>query len=534
MPSGRADGLSRRFVQFTGQFSTPHPRETLGFALCRTAYLLCFVYMSKESFIIPNALVWFWSAATVTALVVATLFGAHRLKRSDGLFPFCAITLLSGIAASVCGSYVGETVLTCLGIALAGAGIATLLLQWGAQLTLLSNRDLFASVAWAMTIAAVLILAINQFVPFQGIVALVCTAGSLVALRSLPRPEVIGPSDPPFGRFATGRSPSGQTPPGQTPPGPTPLRESALRRFPLRPSSRPSPAAPVAGSGFDTGKLLGICLMMFVFPFAYHLAVMTFFDTTILNRDIEGLIVGAIFLLAIPLAGRANLERIYNVILPVMIAAYLFLQLLPASWEPFCIIAAGTGSKLSSVSLFIALVVFARDAPEKHRWVAASLGASAIFGGRAAAFILAATLTAQTHDPIVATYLLVVILVVTVLVVLPTGHTRPMGPLPDDVEHAGRRSDRREDQRPDLDTVIQRLAALHGLTPRETDVLSLLAQGRSKRVIAERLGITDGTAHVHIVHVYQKLDVHTQQEVITLIETSAQPGGSTEVPIPRD
>ena len=516
MPNSRADGLNRRIAQLTGQFSTPHPRETLGFALCRTAYLLCFVYMSKESFIIPNALVWFWSAATVTALAVAALFGTHRLNRSRGLFPFCAITLLSGIATSVCGNCVGETVLTCLGIALAGAGIATLLLQWGAQLTLLSNRDLFASVAWAMSIAAVLILAINQFLPYQGAVALACTAGSLLALRGLPRPEKDSPAEP-----------SGAVSP------------AAPAIAPSTSAAPSTPAAPVAGAGFDTGKLLGICLMMFVFPFAYHLAVMTFFDTTILNRDIEGLIVGAIFLLAIPLAGRANLEKIYKIILPVMIAAYLFLQLLPASWESFCIIAAGTGSKLSSVSLFIALVVFARDAPEKRRWVAASLGASAIFGGRAAAFILASALTAQTHDPIVATYLLVVILVVTVLVVLPTGHARPMAdPLPATGAdraglHAGlqtglqtgqrtdQRTDQQAEQRPDPEAVTRQLAALHGLTPRETDVLLLLAQGRSKRVIAERLGITDGTAHVHIVHVYQKLDVHTQQEVITLIETSS-------------
>ena len=61
-------------------------------------------------------------------------------------------------------------------------------------------------------------------------------------------------------------------------------------------------------------------------------------------------------------------------------------------------------------------------------------------------------------------------------------------------------------------------AAVHGLTAREREVLLLLAQGRTRGVIAERLGISTGTAHTHIAHVYQKMEVHSQQELIDAIE----------------
>jgi HD-GYP domain-containing protein (c-di-GMP phosphodiesterase class II) len=49
-----------------------------------------------------------------------------------------------------------------------------------------------------------------------------------------------------------------------------------------------------------------------------------------------------------------------------------------------------------------------------------------------------------------------------------------------------------------------------GLSPREAQVLGLLARGRSTRQIAAELGITQKTAGHHISHIYAKLDVSTR------------------------
>ncbi len=59
-----------------------------------------------------------------------------------------------------------------------------------------------------------------------------------------------------------------------------------------------------------------------------------------------------------------------------------------------------------------------------------------------------------------------------------------------------------------------------GLTPRESDVLQLLARGRNRQYIAEKLFITEGTAKTHIKHVYRKVGVHSQQELIDVVEQS--------------
>jgi len=45
------------------------------------------------------------------------------------------------------------------------------------------------------------------------------------------------------------------------------------------------------------------------------------------------------------------------------------------------------------------------------------------------------------------------------------------------------------------------------LTPRELDVARLTARGYPNKVVAERLSITEGTAKLHLHHVYEKLAV---------------------------
>ncbi|MGH8690602.1 MAG: response regulator transcription factor [Burkholderiales bacterium] len=47
------------------------------------------------------------------------------------------------------------------------------------------------------------------------------------------------------------------------------------------------------------------------------------------------------------------------------------------------------------------------------------------------------------------------------------------------------------------------------LTPRELDVLRLLAFGCSYWQIAARLGVSPNTVVTHIKNAYRKLDVHT-------------------------
>ena len=56
------------------------------------------------------------------------------------------------------------------------------------------------------------------------------------------------------------------------------------------------------------------------------------------------------------------------------------------------------------------------------------------------------------------------------------------------------------------------------LTERETEIFELLVRGRNARYLQEQLGITRNTAKSHIAHIYAKLGVHSQQELIDLVD----------------
>ncbi|GAA1695953.1 response regulator transcription factor [Microcella alkalica] len=54
------------------------------------------------------------------------------------------------------------------------------------------------------------------------------------------------------------------------------------------------------------------------------------------------------------------------------------------------------------------------------------------------------------------------------------------------------------------------------LTPRELDVLRLVAAGCSNRVIGERLFIGEATVKSHLLRVFEKLGVHDRTRAVTL------------------
>jgi DNA-binding CsgD family transcriptional regulator len=57
------------------------------------------------------------------------------------------------------------------------------------------------------------------------------------------------------------------------------------------------------------------------------------------------------------------------------------------------------------------------------------------------------------------------------------------------------------------------------LSPRETEVFFLLAQGRSRPYIQQELFLADGTVKTHISRIYTKLGISNRQELITLVQT---------------
>lgn len=64
---------------------------------------------------------------------------------------------------------------------------------------------------------------------------------------------------------------------------------------------------------------------------------------------------------------------------------------------------------------------------------------------------------------------------------------------------------------------IEALAESYALTQRETEVLFLMAQGKTVAGIGKDMFIAEGTVKAHIQHIYQKLDVHSRKELLKLL-----------------
>ncbi|TNF36956.1 MAG: response regulator [Gammaproteobacteria bacterium] len=72
------------------------------------------------------------------------------------------------------------------------------------------------------------------------------------------------------------------------------------------------------------------------------------------------------------------------------------------------------------------------------------------------------------------------------------------------------------------------------LTPRELEILCLLADGQSNKVIARNLGISDGTVKLHVKAILRKLNVHSRVEAAVIaVEQGLRQNSATPPPDPQ-
>lgn len=82
---------------------------------------------------------------------------------------------------------------------------------------------------------------------------------------------------------------------------------------------------------------------------------------------------------------------------------------------------------------------------------------------------------------------------------------------------AGQETGADEGMPSEMRAYCRKLAAENGLTPREEEILELIALGRSAKYIADDLTISHNTTRTHIKHVYEKLNIHSKQELLDLV-----------------
>ena len=111
--------------------------------------------------------------------------------------------------------------------------------------------------------------------------------------------------------------------------------------------------------------------------------------------------------------------------------------------------------------------------------------------------------------------LVVILVVAATMILLAEGAVQPLGVsfLGED----GAAGDRAIVKKQELANRCQELARSYGLSPREEEVLLLLAQRKTVGSIERELFIANGTAKTHIRHIYRKLDIHSRDELSDLL-----------------
>ena len=64
----------------------------------------------------------------------------------------------------------------------------------------------------------------------------------------------------------------------------------------------------------------------------------------------------------------------------------------------------------------------------------------------------------------------------------------------------------------------RKVAEGFGLTVRESEVLALMARSRNVAYISETLVISENTAKTHGKHIYRKMGVSSQQQLMDVVE----------------
>ena len=73
----------------------------------------------------------------------------------------------------------------------------------------------------------------------------------------------------------------------------------------------------------------------------------------------------------------------------------------------------------------------------------------------------------------------------------------------------------------DIQLKCDRLARIGKLTKRESEILVLIAHGRSTPRIQEELMLSANTVNSHTRNVYRKLGIHSRQELLDMVERTA-------------
>ncbi|RNL40771.1 helix-turn-helix transcriptional regulator [Paraeggerthella hongkongensis] len=261
-----------------------------------------------------------------------------------------------------------------------------------------------------------------------------------------------------------------------------------------------------------------IVLLMAIYAFAYGLKESSMYQSTFGPHSTSGAIVVAavVFAGVIARGGKFDFAIIYRLALPLMVAAFLILPnvgVLNQAMSDFC-----TSASYTAFSVLIMLIM----ANLSYRYGVSAVwlfgierGVRALFSliGRQVETLLGSpTFGLAGSDAVVSGLVIVMVVAATMILFSEKELSSRWGMA--FLDERSPSADTALVKKQELANRCQTLARERGLSPREEEVLLLLAQHKTVGSIERELFIANGTAKTHIRHIYRKIDVHSRDELI--------------------
>ncbi|MDR0626708.1 MAG: LuxR C-terminal-related transcriptional regulator [Bifidobacteriaceae bacterium] len=448
-------------------------------------------YLAGDDLIVLD---FFARAFALPAALIVTALVVHRRGDGDGKLPRLLPFIFLGASAAVFAGvgffgWAGEPLAVAIGLGCGiGCGLLFILFQ-----RLLATQAIFA--AGFIVIVAALVSPLLHFLLGLMPEGYALLANFLVLVPLCALPLFLSRRDMP----SAGRTPSRTPPAGDLGSGRSARREAA--RILVTP-------------------LLGIALSAFVIGLM-QVTVVWDGDTRIINTAKmlgmlgSGIVLCFTWLLTYP---RFSPESIYRTVFPLTATAYLLLPFMSSSYFYAFVVVSFLIFAVVSALMVITCLQVSRDL---------GLRPMVVYGGFAGVVYLVAALGsvvgyvflgiggAKLTQLLVIALVAVYILAFALILMLrkrsdKTGQSREPSVLP-------------EPAAPTSADLFERFRERYALSERETETAILLANGRDVPTIARKLFISENTVRTHTKSLYRKLDVHTKQDFLDLLDQAGAP-----------
>lgn len=203
---------------------------------------------------------------------------------------------------------------------------------------------------------------------------------------------------------------------------------------------------------------------------------------------------------------------LYRYVVPIAMLGYAIASVLPRELGLLSTILVSTSYGLFDILSWTIMIRFIQDGRGKTMRIL-GLGVGSTLLGRFFGVAIGALLAALINEGALSmenvSLAMACIFIMVGFTIMPQGVLERIGHLPS------------QEQRFTSSGIAKGCAVLQqrsDLTAREVQVLELLARGKTAATIGAELGISTRTAQTHIKHVYAKVDCHTQQELIAMVE----------------